>query len=373
MESGYSAEVLLDKPWRLDLDRVAGLLADQYPGIGTLGVSRIAGPEGQPAAALEIEGARVPFEVHRTKLAPAPLDPGLRAASSWDPEPALALHRTHLRISCTGLGSGPLWAKAYATVVTLVAGTLAGIGPVAAVRYGGSGVLLSPDGARQAARTAFTGVSPLEAWVAIHVFAPENPGLPECHGAMTRGLAPFIGREIVLAPLPVTPRQAFDKLHGAAWAALDGDAPLADGQELSDPLATEVTRVRAVREWLRPGVPVYVLVGPGSVVDAQSLSVRRAAPDRLMQVLPKLASTDGLKAAAAELPRHLRRQAGAAMSSALPMLGRGAQALGTELKHAPRHSAGALRAARKALQHGRAGLAGARSWFEARRARREED
>ncbi len=383
---GYTAEVLLERPWRFDMGELAEALGTRFDALGSVAAVPAEGPDLPDA--LDIDGARLPIEIHDQKAEIADPAPGLLPVRSWDPDPAIGRHRAHIRVSCGGAGGGLVWMKAYATVVTLVAGALAKLGPGLAVRFPASDVYLAPDDAYLAGRTALRGVSPIEAWVSLYVIAavapqPEAPeeGMPalpapEAHGALTLGLRPFLGREIALAPVQVAPHQAAERARGAAWNALDGETPLADGQEIVDPHSGYRTRVRAAREWVRPGLPVFVLVGADSTVDAETLALRQAVPNPLADAVKDLPSTETLKAVAAELPKHLTREGKAAMATALPVIGKGARAVGEELKRTPEHARAAWVLARKvsgtAAEQTKAAVAKGRAILEARRARATE-
>ncbi|MGF1447570.1 MAG: hypothetical protein ACFBRM_15410 [Pikeienuella sp.] len=349
MTTGYSAEILLEEPWQFDMAELATALGNRFEALGE--VSETTDTDGAPA--LRIDGALVPVQISADRVAIPPTDPGLVPISSWDPTPAIDEHKAHIRVSCDGPGKGVVWAKAYATVVTLVAGALAKLGPANAVHFPASGVVLRPTDALQAGRTGLRGVSPIEAWTAIYLIAPaaretdpQENGPAELHGALTRGLASFIGREVALAPVPLPPDQALARAKGAAWAALDGEKPLVDGETMTDPHSGYATRVRSAAEWLRPGIPVFVLVGQDSPVDPKTLTVPNSAPRRIAELARGLPSKERLTSQLEALPAAIRRDGSRVLATALPLIGSGLKHAGAELKRAPDHARAAAAAAR---------------------------
>ncbi len=375
MDQVYAAEVLLERPWHFDMADFAAKLAERFEELGEVRACEIARPGAAPVSGIEIEGAEVPILLQEARAEIAPPDPGLTPVRAWDPEPAAATHKAHLSVNCRVPGQGLVWAKACATVTTLVAGALAKLGPSMAVHYPASGAILAPEEAYLAARTALRGVSPIEAWVSFYAFAPDPPlgRDPEPHGALTRGLLPFIGREIALAPRPVAPRQAVDGAHGAAWAALDGEEPIAEGMTLPEPLGLHGVAVRAAEEWGRPGVPVFVLVADDSPVDPRTLALRRPVEARLGEALAaaRIPGKAELRAAAGAVPGALKRQGAKLASAAAPVLGQGARRAGRELGRSPEHAATAFRAARKlgglAARQAQTGLAAGKRYLAERR------
>ncbi|MGF1500305.1 MAG: hypothetical protein ACFBSD_00675 [Paracoccaceae bacterium] len=278
MTTEYAAIVLLERPWQADPAELSRVLTERFP---ALGVIRPAGDADRTDDALhpmiEIDGAPVLIEQTATRLDFDETLRPFRLYRDWDHEAALFTHRVQLRVSAGGDGHGLLWAKAYATAVTLVAGALAKLLPARAVFYPASDIFLSPDAALMAGRTALKGVSPIEAWAGIIPFTPENA--PDRYrGAMTVGLRGFLGRELELAPVPVPPRHVLDRIRGAVWQALDGETPLADRGTIRGPaidgVESEGLLLRGASEWLRPGVPAWVLIAPDAAIDANTLHLK---------------------------------------------------------------------------------------------------
>lgn len=299
MSDRYTATVLLEKRWEFDPAELAEVLAERFPDLGTL--EGRADPDAPRATVLSVDGAEVRILL-RDGPAPDAPDPDGRDRDGFSPQrlrPPGALLENHiarLELSCGGYGGGLAWAKAYASVVTLVAGALARLGPATGVLLPSPGTVLSPDEAYRAGRTALSGVSPIEAWVALYPYTPENRTKEILSGGFTRGLAAFIGREIELAPAPIDPRTALSRLHGAVWQALDGEAAeerFQDGGWFGEALSPARAQVRCVSSWLRPGVPAIVLIGSGSLVEPDTLSLRppahgKARSERRQREIPSI-------------------------------------------------------------------------------------
>lgn len=376
MNARYSAELLLDKAWDFDPAELAEVIAERFPQMGPVELAHKDLQQGRGDAVLDVDGASVELVVSDTRLEAGVATPALRPVRDWDPEPALTLHRAHVQISCGGPGDGTIWSKAYASVVTIVAGAMAMLGPGAAVRYPLSGATLTTEAAYEAGRTALRGVSPLDAWVTIYAFTPDNPVAQGSYGAFSKGLAPFIGRELALAPAPITPAKAVERIKGAAWAALDGDEPLRDGVEFRDPTGAHSLTVKAAREWVRPGVPVLVLMDADTIVDPETLSIRQPSVP-LSGLAPQMPSKESVRAAVTALPQQAKARSREALEAAAPLIGKGAAALSKELQHAPAHGRAAMRfasvAGGAAMRRARAGVSAGRSWLADRKARREEE
>lgn len=308
---GFIAVVLLERPWTAEPEAVAEWMQEPFGAVVPIAAAADPGT-GEPR--LVVDGAPVPL---LSLSQPRPADPppkGFRPARGWDPEPALTLHRAHVTVSCEGPGTGPDWMRAYATVVTLVAGAIARMGPAMAVVFPHSGAVLGPREAFAAARTAVRGVSPVEAWITIAPVRPLNPGLENHAGAVTTGLLPLAGYEIELAPRPATPRAAVDRVAGAVWRVLDGNG---DPAATDDPVPPAARRVPG---WLRPGVPATVLVDAASPVDPETLTLPASRTPPLHEILSALASNgtrpalDALDRWADTVPARLRTAPAALLS-----------------------------------------------------------
>jgi hypothetical protein len=301
MAIGYSAEVLLKSAWTPPIGTIADAMSARFGEVLPIRAGRCCACAS--SLALEVDGADVVIETIAEPRPHLPDPYGLEPLRQAGTAAASDEHAARLSLDCSGPGTGAVWAKAYATVVTLVAGALACLGPGSAVFYPASGATLRPLDALRAGRMALQGVSPIEAWVSFYPFAPTNPTGQGTHGALTRGLAPLIGREIEIAPTPAGPLPAVERARGAAWRALDGGVALADGLTLEQPESGRLLHVRAVAEWARRGVPAFVLVAPESPVDPETLALRPPRPPgpgaglpdprRIEELLPRV---DGLAA-----------------------------------------------------------------------------
>lgn len=299
MADRYTATVLLNKRWEFDPDELARLLSERFPEIGQL--SGRMDTTDPTRVKLSVDGADVEIRHRDTQATDAPSPDGadlmgLKPSRDADPSGPLTSHIACLELRCGGYGDGLDWMKAYATIVTLVAGALARLGPTAGVLFPASGIVVGPDEAYRAGRTALRGVSPIETWIAFYPFQPENRTEGPANGAFTRGLAPFIGREIEMAPSDIDARTALTRLQGAVWQALDAEHEFLDGSVLGDPLSPGRARVRLADAWLRPQVPAIVLVGVDSFVEPETLTLRpkAASAKQLLPNFPEIPRIDAV-------------------------------------------------------------------------------
>lgn len=331
MSDSYAATVLLRSDWSFDPAEFAEVLGERFPDIGQL--SGRPDPDDAEAAILTVDGAEL--RIAPQPGAPAGLpgrdgrDPdGHLPQRATDPAPILSDTAHRFELTCGGYGADTDWTKAYATVVTLVAGALARLGPSPGVFLPASGAVLTPDEAYRAGRLAMGGVSPIEAWVLLYPYAPANRTGAPLSGAFTRGLAPFLGHELELAPSAVDSRTALTRLHGAVWQALDGGFAFADGALLGEPLSPGRMQVRRSDGWLRPGTAAYVLIGAESPVDGETLELRPPPPDMLpapgrLPAIPDIGAVfERIDLSGEGVGRWLRSRAAPALS---PMLRIGAR------------------------------------------------
>ncbi|MEO0620978.1 MAG: hypothetical protein AAF183_02010 [Pseudomonadota bacterium] len=355
MADRYTAIVLLERRWEFDPVELADVLSERFPELGSL--SGRGDPKDPTRVSLAIDGAEIRIAHRRGSPAGLPASDGAdafgyRPQRSSEPGPLLSGHVTHLEVTCGDYGAGLEWMKAYATVITLVAGALARLGPARGVLFPSAGTVLTPQEAYQAGRTALRGVSPIEAWVALYPYTPENRTEEPVAGAFTRGLTAFIGREIELAPSPIDGRTALSRLHGAAWQALDGETAFEDGSWMGDPFSAGRAKVRRSDGWLRPDVPAIVLVGTDSVVEPMSLELLPPAKGSYsvpidVPVLPRIdALFEGMDFS-------FKGTIGWVRARVMPVLGPFLRSLPGLLASLPRHVSTAAKALRPATDQAR--------------------
>jgi hypothetical protein len=241
----------------------------------------------------------------------APLDAPVQPERPFDASEAVSAHAACLRVVGLEEPADSAAALRQARAVTVTAGVLARMLKGLAAFYPTSGALLPEGEALRAAHTVQAGVSPIEAWVTFYPLGPEEDGETVPHGACTLGLEPLIGREIEVAPLPMTRRKALDRAYGATWRALDGEDPLEDGLELRDADDKVYATVRAARHWLREGVPAWVLVGPDAVVEPRKLRLKRGTDPAVLKT-PVTQRPPEDKGAAPAAPEDIAPEAAAA-------------------------------------------------------------
>lgn len=266
----FTATVLLERPWALDVGAVAAAVAERFPAIG-----RVEAAPGR--SGLLIDGAEVAVRPAEGRIAAKRLVPPMRPVRVWDAEPAIRGHVGYVDISSGGKLLGLEGAEAFAAVVHFVAAAVTDIAPAAGVFWSQGWALSSPANFIGAANDILAGRMPLGAWVSFSTVLPKGYAPGEATGMVTYGMRPFIGRELELAPRPCDPRSAWRSVGRIARSALDRRIKLADGVRLGDAAGEWMITVRERDHWLRKGEPVFVLVADDSMIDAETLQPRRVA------------------------------------------------------------------------------------------------
>lgn len=289
MARSYSALVLTAEPRLPDAETLRSVLEQRFPRLGTLGT--VEADEEAGLIGLELDGAPVAIERCAGRMPFDPLGTAIQPERDWDPREAVDKHGAYLRVASRAEGEGEKAARTVAARVVALSGILMRLVDSPAAYVPASGALLSPADGLRATHAVMNEVSPIEAWVTLYALRPpeilaagekEKP-----QGCYTAGLTALLGREIELAPVPVTRRQALDRLYGAVWQVLDGGGAFDDGQELRDSDGNLLARVRLSEGFLRKGVPAFVLVGDEAVVDGKRLRLKPGfGPDVLGHVAP---------------------------------------------------------------------------------------
>ena len=267
----FSALVIQDTAAMPDRVQLARVL-DQHFVAGTEAPADLA-EDG--VFALEMEGVLLAVERVDTPLPHDPLGAGVQPARPWPAGPVLDGHGAHLRVAALETPDDAGEAKRAARLCTIVAGIVTRITKARGLFVPSSGAVLPEVEALRAAHSAAAGVSPIEAWVTFYPLGPDADGEGRPHGALSHGIAPLLGREIEVAPVPITRRKALDRVYGLAWRVLDGAGPPAEGEELRDSEDHRIGTVRVVPGWLREGQPAWVIVGPEAVVEPRRLSLKK--------------------------------------------------------------------------------------------------
>ena len=267
----FTAIILLDDEWELDVEAVAATVALRFPTIGHVD-ARPGAALGQPGAVL-IDGATVTMQMLPGRVPSDRLSPALEPVRGWDPEPAIRRHVGALEISCGGELAGLEGAEAYAAAVHFVATAACRVAAAGAVLWRDGWVLSSPEAFAAGAEMILGGHMPLHAWVSFAHIVPRGYEPADATGMVSYGMRPFIGRELELAPRPCNAREAQRAISRVARRALESGLTLEDGQQLSDEGELPLT-VRERTFWLRRDQSAYVLVAADSVVDAETLKPR---------------------------------------------------------------------------------------------------
>lgn len=277
MSRHFTATILLNEPWPLDVDTVAAAVEDLYPEIG-----RVEAMPGQSAGLdsglLRIDGGHVVLTSVPHPVPHHEMTPDQDSLRSWDPSSALRGHRAHLEVSCGGRLPGLEGAEAYAAAVHFVAAAASAVAPASAIFWKRGCTLSEPGQFRDQAARLIKGRMPLGAWVGFAAVTPKGYSKDDVVGMVTHGLRPFIGRELELAARPCTVMDAFGLITSIARQALDHGMQMADGQRL-EPLdgSGPGLKLRERRYWLRRDLSAFVLVADDSVIDPLTLKPKRAA------------------------------------------------------------------------------------------------
>lgn len=272
MSRQFTAIILLDDDWELDIEAIAATAGLRFPTIGHVDARRAVAPDDP--GAVTIDGAVVTLQKLPGRLAPERVMPPLRPIRSWNPDDAVRRHVAAVEISCGGDLPGLEGAEAYAAAVHFVATAACQVAPVSAVLWREGWVLSEPGTFAESAERILAGRMPLSAWVSFATIVPKGYAPEDATGMVTYGMRPFIGRELELAPRPGDPRDAWRCISRVARMALDRGLQLEDGQHLADPKGDFAVTVRERTFWLRRDMSAYVLVADDSVVDVETLKPR---------------------------------------------------------------------------------------------------
>ena len=270
MPRQFSATILMQRPWPLDVDALASHVRARFPQIGLVEAMPGQVPNRE-AGLLTIDGGKVVIMCIPSPLPKEALFAPLKTLRVWEPEPAIAKHYAHIIVSCGGDLPGVDGAKAYAAAVHFVAAAIAEMAPSVAAFWSTGWALSQPEDFIAATDTILDGRAPLGAWVSYATIVPRGFASSEATGIVSYGLKHFLGRELELAPAPIDGKTAYRRVSAIAKAVMDRGAKLHDGQQLVDPDRTFAMLVRERNYWLRRDQSAYVLIGEDSVIDAETL------------------------------------------------------------------------------------------------------
>lgn len=267
----FTATVLLEEPWPLDIDRIARALVDRYPNIGK--VDALPGQATGETGLLTIDHAQVVLQSISSPMTEEEARPQLRVLRTWDPDPAFAMHQAQITVTCGGRLPGVDGGKAFAAATHFVTTAVAGMVTPLAIHWGPAKQLVEPSDFAVSAETLLTGTMPLGAWIGYAPIVPEGAET-KATGMVTYGLRPFIQHELELAPRTGDPRAAYRCVGAVVRRLMHEGLELRDGMRMEDPKAGLALTVRERRYWLRREESVFVLVAEDSIVDPWSLRPR---------------------------------------------------------------------------------------------------
>ena len=274
MSRHFSAILLLDQHWKLNVDAIATALRTLYPGIGE--IDPVPGQaEDEDAGVLIVDGATVVLQSHPAPVPQEQLNAPLRTLRAGGAEEAVARHTAHITISAGGALPGLEGAEAYAAVVHFVAAAALSVTPSSAVLWKQGWALTRAETFATAANMLLQGKMPVGTWVSFATVVPTGLRPEQALGMVTYGMRPFIGRELELAPRPADAKSAFRVLNATCRVLLDRGLQISDGMVLDTTESGVRLTVREKTYWLRRDQSAYVLVTDDAIVDPASLRARK--------------------------------------------------------------------------------------------------
>jgi hypothetical protein len=250
MEKYVMAMIALSAPAALDGAALVGEVQRIRP---ELAASVLAQP-GPETLMLNIGGSN--FAVMAQPI-PIPASEWLelsRSAMGWpDAEAALRQHSAHVVVSAMGTPAGGAAMREAMLALTAVTGAVARQHASVGVLMASSGVLTETNEFLALLESTGKGRLPVESWVRFEFIRANDGGI----GGMTTGLANFIDREVELAPVFASPREAGLRLLGLANYLALSEQPIRDGDTVE--LVGERLRVHFAAQGRRPGIPVLAV------------------------------------------------------------------------------------------------------------------
>ncbi len=271
MSRHFSATILLEAPWPLDVDELAGAVRERFPQIGV--VEPVPGQaDARESAVLTLDGAQIVIELAQTPFPAAETTPPLETVQAWDPAPALRAHRARLSVTCGGSMPGIISAKSYAAATHFVTAAATDLSLPLAVFWHHGWTMNDPRSFLDATAELAAGRMPVDTWVGFAPVVPQGYEPAEAIGMVSYGMRPMLGRELELAPRPGDPKIAHECLRGIAAQILDRGLELRDGMRIQSG-AIKFT-VRARTYWLRRNESAFVIIADDAVIDQKTLRPR---------------------------------------------------------------------------------------------------
>lgn len=273
MSRHFTATLLLETPWDLNIDAIAGALRTLFPAVGS--VDSIPGQSmDTDAGVLVVEGATVVVQSIATPLPAEHLSPPMRPLRAKGAEEAIPAHRAHVVISAGGALPGLEGAEAYAALVHFVATAALSITPSLAVFWNTGWALTRSETFSTSANMLLKGKMPVGTWISFASVVPSGMRPEDGMGMVTYGMRAFIDRELELAPRPCDARMAFQLTNGICRRVLNQGERLADGLRVAAEEGGPIMTVRERTFWLRRDLSAFVLIAEDAVVDSETLKAR---------------------------------------------------------------------------------------------------
>ncbi|WP_420392607.1 hypothetical protein [Acuticoccus sp.] len=199
----------------------------------------------------------------------------------WDAGSALHRHITRMVLRAVPFDND-LAGRLAAAEVGLVVSTIICSLPTSralAVHVEGSGVVVPARASHGILRTLVVGEVPIDPLVAFSTRAATDPRAAGAAAALTRGLLPFVGYEVVVAPRPgIGARAARDVAYAASLRILREGMELADGTAVRMTARGDPFVVQRLPMGTIGGAPVALLVGPSGLADRATLATLADPP-----------------------------------------------------------------------------------------------
>lgn len=273
MSRHFTATVLLERPSDLDVDLIAELAQERFPGLDL--VEGVPGQAGSASGVIQVERCQAIMQLVPHRIHPRLIEAPSELLQNWDPDPALKSHRAHLNISCGGRRPGVEGAEEYASAAHLIAAAACEVMEGKAVLWQNSFGVHAPEAISDAATTIMSGQMPLSSWVSFAPVVPDGVQTGAAMGMMTFGLRHFLGRELELAPYPDDVESVYRCLSSVVRMVLDRGLTLHDGLTLKDSTGEISMTVRERIYRLRRDRSAFVLVPDNALVDKETLKLRQ--------------------------------------------------------------------------------------------------
>jgi hypothetical protein len=166
----------------------------------------------------------------------------------------IAGHRGAIVLGTLRAAISPESALAAAEALTLTAAALSELQPAVAVYWAEADLVTTPADLRDKAVAMGADYRPVDIWTSLRLIG--DPGAPP--GLVSKGFAPFAGREIEFPPADVPVGLMAQAIWALMLHLLDAGPSLVHGQSLALS-ETEIVRVRLANEGADGAGPVYRL------------------------------------------------------------------------------------------------------------------